>query len=165
MNPIPLYNQSNISQQVNNDELCAICLDNINTAPIHTLHECNHSFHSNCLIESLRINKTCPLCRGSSDDRSRLRLRTNGMIFRHILSFSKSKNNKCNKLKSLIKSYERIRDSEKMYKNEYKQFMKSNKDIIQKKNYLSRKKWIAHSKLFRIKREILSLPIIPINKK
>ena len=102
MNPIPLYNQSNISQQVNNDELCAICLDNINTAPIHTLHECNHSFHSNCLIESLRINKTCPLCRGSSDDRSRLRLRTNGMIFRHILSFSKSKNNKCNKLKSLI---------------------------------------------------------------
>ena len=101
MNPIPLYN--NVSENSNIDETCAICLDNINTIPTHTLNECNHKFHSICLIESLRVNIGCPLCRGRTDNS--IYRRTDGTIFRHILSFCKSKKNTCKKLKAIVKKY------------------------------------------------------------
>ena len=46
-------------------ELCAICHENIdlNDGSIYTLPECNHSYHTNCIMTWFRMGKnTCPLC-------------------------------------------------------------------------------------------------------
>ena len=164
--PIPLYNQTNnIGDQLNNDEICAICLENINIAPIHTINECNHSFHSNCLIESLRINNQCPLCRSiSTSSNKNYHRRPDSVILRHILSFSKSKNNKCKKLKSIVKTYEKYRDNFKKSNTEYIEIMKNNKDILKKIRNLRSKKWKNYRKLRNIRSDLLCIPILPINK-
>ena len=44
------------------DEECAICKKNI--CPINNcVTECNHKYCLKCLIEHLKRNNTCPLCR------------------------------------------------------------------------------------------------------
>jgi hypothetical protein len=161
MNPIPLYN--NITEISNNDDICAICLDNINTLSVHTLSECNHKFHSTCLIESLRVNTGCPLCRGQSNNQNYYR-RSDATILRHILSFCKSKKNTSKKLKTLVKTYEKIRDNNKIISKELKIFRNKYKDILKTKYDFIRKKRTSDFKLQRIKRTILSIPIQPINK-
>ena len=41
---------------------CMICLESL-TKEIHTLVDCGHEFHSNCIIQWFRSGKkTCPLC-------------------------------------------------------------------------------------------------------
>ena len=42
---------------------CSICLEE-NDMQIYTLPECNHSFHTNCILAWFRKgNKSCPLCK------------------------------------------------------------------------------------------------------
>lgn len=44
--------------------ICPICLSD-DQSNCHILEPCNHKFHVNCIIKSLRINGSkCPLCRG-----------------------------------------------------------------------------------------------------
>ena len=164
MNPIPLYEQTGITSNSNIEEICAICLDNINTSTTYTLEECNHKFHSTCLIESLRVNIGCPLCRGQTNNENNYYRRSDGTIFRHILSFCKSKKNTCKKLKTLVKRYEKIRDNNKIIIKDFKIFKNTHKDILKKRKDFFRKKWTSYHKLQRIKRSILSIPIQPINK-
>lgn len=51
----------------NQNWICPICLDN---SPQNTyiLQPCQHMFHTNCIIDSLRQNgPRCPYCRGTHD--------------------------------------------------------------------------------------------------
>ena len=159
MNPIPLYEQNNI-QTENLDEICSICLDDINSSPTHTLHECNHKFHSNCLIESLRINIGCPLCRGKTINN--IHYRSEGFIFRHILSFCKSKKNTSKKLKAIVKKYEKIRNTNKEITKDLRIFKNRHKEIFKKRRELQTKKWKFYRKLISMKRDIMLIPIQPI---
>ena len=46
-------------------DLCAICHENIdsNNNSIYTLPECNHVYHTNCIMTWFRTGKnSCPLC-------------------------------------------------------------------------------------------------------
>lgn len=46
-----------------NDNLCSICLENINNEQNYKLPECNHCFHTNCIMHWFRIgNCNCPYC-------------------------------------------------------------------------------------------------------
>ena len=43
-------------------EICSICQGDL-TSDIYTLPECNHNFHTNCIIHWFRAGKNnCPLC-------------------------------------------------------------------------------------------------------
>jgi hypothetical protein len=163
MNPIPLYEQTGTTGNSNIEEICAICLDNINTSPTYTLGECNHKFHSTCLIQSLRVNIGCPLCRGRTDNNNFRR--TDGIIFRHILSFCKSKKNTCKQLKTIVKKYEKIRDKNNKILKEFRIFKNTHKDIFKKSRELRTKKWRSHFNLLKIKKSIMLIPIQPINKR
>lgn len=44
------------------NELCTICLGNLQDHDSYTL-TCNHRFHTSCIIQSLRYDQRCPLCR------------------------------------------------------------------------------------------------------
>ena len=158
MNPIPLYSQNEIEP----NDVCSICLDSFNNdIQNHTLIECNHTFHSTCLIGWLRVKSGCPLCRGVSNyDQYH---RSNGVVFRHILSFCKSKKNNSKKLKRMYKTYEKSRDSHEEHKKILKKFKDENKDVFKMYYKLIRNRCRASSKFRRIRNEISNLPIRPIN--
>jgi len=49
---------------MNNNETCSICHENLENE-LYTLPECNHTFHTNCVITWFRMSdctKNCPLC-------------------------------------------------------------------------------------------------------
>ena len=59
---------------------CSICLDS-NCKNVVTLEPCMHRFHSQCIIQSLRINgHRCPYCRGvdqrNPEYRNNIQIRT-----------------------------------------------------------------------------------------
>ena len=42
---------------------CVICLERLDSKPIYSLPECNHTFHQNCIMHWFRQgNFKCPLC-------------------------------------------------------------------------------------------------------
>lgn len=53
-----------VEQNKMNEEgtLCAICLIELTTAKTCQLH-CEHFFHKACMIEWIKFNQICPLCR------------------------------------------------------------------------------------------------------
>jgi hypothetical protein len=53
---------NHVTSRNNVDEICSICLDNINNNNI-SITKCNHKFHLTCLFTSLNISNKCPLCR------------------------------------------------------------------------------------------------------
>ena len=110
MDPIRLYQDDGDIQSTSLVENCSICLDNLNSNPTHELSECNHKFHSSCLISWLRVNNGCPMCRGVASNKSSFYYRSEGTILRHILNFCKSKKNTSKKLKNIYLKYTRRKD-------------------------------------------------------
>lgn len=49
----------------NNNDICCICLDSMEIDKKKTLSsmECEHTFHTECLLEWLKIKGICPICR------------------------------------------------------------------------------------------------------
>ena len=54
-------NENNLNDYKN--ITCNICLENFEIGNILRILECNHEFHENCIIEWLKSNNTCPVCR------------------------------------------------------------------------------------------------------
>lgn len=163
--PIRLYQDSNVSPpQSLLVENCSICLDNLNSSPTHELSECNHKFHSSCLISWLRVNNGCPMCRGVASNKS-VYYRSGGTIFRHILSFCRSKKNKSKNLKNIYLKYIKLRDAYNLKNKQKKEFMKVHKIVFKQKRKLANDLWRSRRSFFNIKREISSLPIEMINRK
>lgn len=156
--PIPLYSNNNTTRDV--DNLCAICLDNLTDHTTHTLKECNHTFHASCLIEALRANKKCPLCRGTTQGK----MPHTGVVIRQIIAYSKSKKNTNNRLKKLIRNYEIARESSKSTAKKYREFCKENKDTLKQLNKLKHDKWKSRRDFSNLKRIVANLPILPVNK-
>lgn len=47
---------------------CAICMDKLDNNKNYAKTNCQHSFCLTCLVESLKHNNTCPLCRANIED-------------------------------------------------------------------------------------------------
>ena len=59
------YFDNNDTTQNNND-ICPICHDVLTDSDIYTIPECNHQFHSKCIIPWFRSdisNGSCPYCK------------------------------------------------------------------------------------------------------
>ena len=45
------------------DDICSICLDNLNKEQIYKLPECGHIYHTNCIMQWMRAgHNKCPYC-------------------------------------------------------------------------------------------------------
>ena len=44
-------------------EMCPICREHMNSVKQNYILVCNHQFHTECIIDSLRTNNECPVCR------------------------------------------------------------------------------------------------------
>lgn len=73
------------------DEDCSICLNTIENddSSLTCPYKESHKFHQQCILEWLKINKTCPLCRGkveiSSDNQTLLK--PSDSHFRRLLPY------------------------------------------------------------------------------
>ena len=50
-------------QGVKPDEPCSICFEDFSPRVMTIVLECNHRFHTHCIMEWLQQEQTCPLCR------------------------------------------------------------------------------------------------------
>lgn len=64
-NYINKYNyKDNINQDtINKDNICSICLENINKEDFFCYKDCLHPYHLECIKKWIVYNKICPLCR------------------------------------------------------------------------------------------------------
>lgn len=51
-------------------EFCSICREIMDDNKQHYLLKCNHHFHTECIIDSLRCNNECPVCRDTDGYKS-----------------------------------------------------------------------------------------------
>jgi hypothetical protein len=52
------------------NELCSICREVMDDKKQHYILKCNHRFHTECIIDSLRANNECPICRDTDGYKS-----------------------------------------------------------------------------------------------
>jgi hypothetical protein len=67
-NPNQVINQPIHVKPEQKEEICTICLENINSQPENegmkeVALKCNHLFHSDCINKWLAFKHTCPTCR------------------------------------------------------------------------------------------------------
>jgi len=151
-----------MSGEENTDiDVCAICTDN-NDSHSYTL-QCNHTFHTPCIIEWFRHNdapSTCPLCRCSESP----------MGFRDVKAracYLRQKARGKNVPKDLIRLVDKIRKAEKNFKSitsERAKFKKDNKKILLTSRKFNSKYWKAVRKVRNLKRMLgfYNHPDVPI---
>ena len=53
------------------NETCSICLEDLKTDKNFVTTKCGHKFHFSCLMESLKLNSLCPLCRSQIENNNK----------------------------------------------------------------------------------------------
>ena len=139
------------------ENICSICYEELNNDEnnSHTL-ECNHCYHSSCIIKWFRSgHKNCPLCNDSTID-------TNLGYFQKIETIKEIK--KISRKKScpenIKKTVEKIKKCEIDSKNAVKKFndfKKSNKLIFDMEKKLRRNKWKPNRQIRLLEYKLLSL--------
>jgi hypothetical protein len=172
-------NPYNIDDNVNSD-VCLICHDDIDSYQNYKLQECNHIYHTDCIIQWFRTgNVNCPYCNSKSENN--ICDSNNGghyynrrkiieSTYRTIKAFSKKE--KAPKiLKSKIKSIEKIqdqlkdiRDNIKKIKNEEGLLHDLQKKYRKYKTKLWNKQRVIYGKKYNLVGIVNIIPIIIPNK-
>ena len=180
-----LQNYINISHENNSQEICCICQDIVdNGDQVYELPECNHIFHTNCIVTWFRAqNTSCPLCANpginNNNDRqtrkdygyfggwnSAKRKMGSGKYKRIVKSMA---NPECPKEllrlhKSLCKNIDTIKILKKEH-DEFKRFQKqemSYKMAIKETESRLRKMRSLGMKIYKQIENIIEYPIVPI---
>jgi len=116
---------------VNANEECMICKDELNCSQCYTLPECNHTYHTNCLITWFRNGDSrCPYCgnKGVNNKNNETLRNVRGKYFttiyeRQMLADIKKyvylkKNDNNKRCLETRKQFEKIKAMEENYKNE-----------------------------------------------
>ena len=111
----------------NNDNLCSICYENLDYNT-HSL-ECNHKYHTNCIINWFRLgNNNCPLCNSDKLDINKMNYFTKISTIDEIIKFSKKK--ECPKIiKTKVKIIKNNQDKLKKQKSILSEFKKKHINI------------------------------------
>ena len=169
MEPIDI---SNILNQENFplDNTCSICLEQLyeNT---YTVPECNHTFHTNCIVRWFRnSNPSCPYFRsvGPEEQNRYYNRYTREGRYKLIRNFARRKNapEHLKKLVGKLVSFNKsIRQKSKIYSN----WKKSKEGILYKELHKKSIKMNNRSNKWQIKRKINELksiisnyPVIPL---
>lgn len=163
-------------------EECMICKDHISSAQIYKLPECNHVYHTHCIVSWFRNGDSrCPYCgnKGINHmDCENSRNISRPWRFRRFQSFDvkisqlKTYAKKTKGPPQLIKELKKLEDANTLLKNrnnELKVFNEKIKtdpmifsEVRKKKLKLRSNKWSAENNIFKIKQSICDLHIVPI---
>ena len=175
---------SNVNILVNQlnavDDVCCICLDDLNKEQVYELRECGHKYHTNCIFHWVRCgHSNCPYCGNNgvnnlnnlnNEDSYINYYRFNNDLYILLRQFSRKKDapiqlkKQVDRLKILE---QRLKDSSKV-KKEF--LLKSGKFKEIQINYtkLCRKNWNISAHIRRMKRIICTnnniTPLILIKK-
>lgn len=114
------------------NDICVICHDNLGEQYVYTLPECNHKFHTNCIMTWFRAkHNTCPLCNNKGINATR------GQINEQANYGEWAKRKKYLKLYSIVSRKSTGKNASKEMKKEVEKVRKYNKkfkEFIKKKN-------------------------------
>lgn len=148
---------------------CSICLEPMedNDASTTTL-ECQHTFHSSCLIPWFRRTGACPLCREAADQDERKTFRSMEAMFKLKKSLSRRKDAP-KRLKQLVAIHKRKMENVKKAKREYREWKKTEEGKkfteLRKKNLkLQNRTWFYPRFRNRrcVERQIALYPVVPL---
>ena len=193
INPFNITNQllpdSDNDDDQEGESICIICQENINNSQCYTLPECQHKFHTHCIVtwfRSQQVNiydvtnstSACPLCGNKGINnitepnlkRYAPKRVKNAEKVRKKFIINYANKNECPKeLKNLIKQMETKKDKLKNAHTELKELKETmkNEDTnyvkVKKKFYdLKRKIWNLEDSLESTNIAITYFPIIPI---
>ena len=156
----------------NNADICLICHDDLNSCQKYSLPECNHEYHTDCIIQWFRTgNSNCPYCNSKSENDCNDsecyydRRKIIDSSYKMIKTFSK-KEEAPKILKSKIKSIEKILDQIKDIKNDLiliKNEEGTLKDLQKKNSQYRSKLWAKNRLLYTKKNMLVSIVnIVPI---
>jgi len=115
-------------QKTNDESLCLICHDDINSDQSYELPECNHIYHTDCIIQWFRIgNSNCPYCNSSYGNENNennedylpfsMRRRRIEREYTIIKKFAKKKESP-KILQTKVNSIEKMKEQIQTFKNE-----------------------------------------------
>ena len=136
------------------DELCSICLNNLDEEQAYTLEACNHQFHTKCIINWFRNSSSCPCCRNNTYEAAN---NIPGYILRERykeLRKISRKSNAPDDLKILVNRLKNMEIKHREKNNEYREFRKENKQILNMESKLRRERYNLNFKERQIQRLI-----------
>ena len=158
------YDYSESSSNDNDyDNLCGICHEKFDTEQCYTLPECNHKYHTNCIITWFRNGyQNCPHCNNnptnlySNFGNTKLTLSTIRNFSRNKKSpkYLKSYFNKLNKYRN---KHKELKKQQKIFLNNIKSDYPSN-NIKQNRNFVTKIRAV-YVKICKLEFQICSLPI------
>ena len=139
---------------------CAICAERINDNEYSL--ECNHTFHTKCIIDWFRYCGTCPMCRSVP------KFKTSDVLVRSkILRKVAFQKDAPRGLVKLVERIKKIENKVKELKNAQTTHRNLHKEIFKSQNKLHEKLTNARMKEHKLKRELgmytddrLKLPIL-----
>ena len=160
--PIEIFDQNNL-QQIDYDNLFPICYDQIQENNSYKLEECNHKFHTDCIIKWLRTDHSnCPMCNGIANQNQRIYYRTDRSYrFKLILNYSRRKN-ASKKVVNIVNKYKKINKKYIQAKKEFSLFNRIHKNIFKEKSKYQTKIWRLRRSVEKLKRDICVIPVHPI---
>ena len=95
------------------DEVCSICRENMDDNKQNYMLRCNHRFHTECIIDSLRVNNECPICRDTDGNQMFIATRyTDNYEHNHVLNKKKSCKTKLEDITNILKLMSDISESD-----------------------------------------------------
>lgn len=166
------------------DDLCPICLDPLlniknNVKTTYNLPECNHSYHTECIIHWFRKgNSTCPCCQEKGENIPEHSPRADIMgcdwydtlmtKFKYIKQISKKKDTipfLINKIENIEKKDKTMRNELKVLSNSEGVFIEIHKRILKLQAKLSYNRRVS----FQLKKEVVLIypakPLIIVTRK
>jgi hypothetical protein len=111
---------------------CSICREELNNSQQEFTLDCNHRFHTKCIVNSFRITNMCPICRSTAGYRE---TRPVDIEEQDNISFSDIYSDNLNASKfihEIVNSYDELTELKKNIISEFNEY-KINNNLIRKK--------------------------------
>ncbi len=135
------------------EETCSICLNEFEeNDQCHCLDECNHKFHTKCIVSWFRKASTCPMCRDNTvEEIKEIPAYYLGARTVELRKISRKKDAP-KELKKQVAKLKKIEADIKERAKALSEFRKENKEVIDTFNRLRQKYWNLKSKKYKMER-------------
>ncbi len=125
------------------DDVCVVCMESLESDHVHSMDACGHRFHSKCIIGWMqRGHLSCPTCRGDLRDGSEtipsMALYERARYVRRTLG---RRANIPGDLKRILERLRRAETDEREQRRTVRTFERSHRDFFKEYNTLRRKRY------------------------